>query len=177
MGKKTIAVLFTSCALGLAAYAQSSQPSSLSSGDKSFMQKAAEGGSAEVQLGQLAEQKASSQAVRDFGKRMVTDHTQAGDKLKGIADSKFVNVTSSLDAKDKALYDKLSGLSGAAFDREYMRAMVKDHKADVAEFQKEANSGRDQDVKSFASLTLPTLQDHLRQAEKVDSSVGASAKR
>lgn len=178
MGKKTIAALFTSCVFGLAAYAQSnSQPNSLSSGDKSFMQKAAVGGMAEVQLGQLAEQKASSQAVKDFGKRMVTDHTQADDRLKGVADSKFVNLPNSLDAKDKALYDRLSGLSGAAFDREYMRAMVKDHRTDVAEFQKEANSGHDHDIKSFASLTLPTLQDHLRQAQQVDSSLGASAAR
>jgi putative membrane protein len=173
MGKKVIVILAAACASGALAYAQSN----LSSSDRSFMQKASEGGMAEVQLGQLAEQKASSQGVKDFGKRMVADHSEAGNKLKGIADNKSVSLAGSLDAKDKALYDRLSGLSGPAFDREYMRAMVRDHKTDVAAFQREANSGRDQDVKSFASSTLPTLQDHLRQAEQVQSSLGASAAR
>jgi putative membrane protein len=174
MGKKTIAVLFSGCMCGLVAYGQSN---SLSSSDRMFAQKAAEGGMAEVQLGQLAEQKASSQAVKNFGKRMATDHSQAGDKLKTIASGKSVDLPSSLDAKDKALYDKLSGMSGAAFDREYMRAMVRDHKTDVAQFQKEANSGHDQDLKSFASSTLPTLQDHLHQAQQVESSLSTSAAR
>jgi putative membrane protein len=151
------------------------QSNSLSSTDRTFMEKAGEGGIAEVQLGQLAEQKASSQAVKDFGQRMVTDHSQASDKLKGVASSKGVTLPAGMDAKDKALYDRLSGLSGSAFDRAYMRAMVKDHKMDIAEFQRESNAGRDSDVKSFASSTLPTLQSHLSQAEQVDSKVNTSA--
>jgi putative membrane protein len=172
MGKNIVTVLVAGCACGFMALAQSN---SLSSADRMFVDKAAQGGMAEVQLGQLAEQKASSQAVKDFGKRMVTDHSQANDKLKGIASQAGVTPPTSLNAKDKALYDKLSGLSGAQFDREYMRAMVKDHKADIAEFQKESNSGHDDAVKSFASSTLPTLHEHLQLAEQAESKVGTSA--
>jgi putative membrane protein len=140
-----------------------------------FVNKAAQGGMAEVQLGQLAGQKGSSQAVKDFGQRMVTDHSQANDKLKGIASSKGIAIPTSLDAKDQALYDRLSGLSGPAFDKAYMRAMLKDHKTDIAEFQKESNSGHDQDIRSFASSTLPTLQEHLHMAQQTESKLGTSA--
>jgi putative membrane protein len=172
MRQNLMMLISAGCACGFMAFAQSN---SLSSADRTFMQKAGEGGMAEVQLGQLAEQKASSQAVKDFGQRMVADHTQAADKLKGVAASKTVTLPMALNAKDKALYDRLSGLSGSAFDREYMRAMVKDHKEDVADFQKESNAGRDSDVKSFASTTLPTLQDHLSQAQQVESKLNTSA--
>jgi putative membrane protein len=139
------------------------------------MHKAAEGGLAEVQLGQLAEQKAGSQAVKDFGERMVKDHGQADEQLHGVASSQGVTLPNSLDGKDKALYDRLSGLSGAAFDRVYMRAMVSDHQQDVAEFQKESETARDQAVRSFASTTLPTLEDHLHMARKVRHDLGISA--
>ncbi len=177
MGKFTT-LIFAGCACGFMAYAQSN--TSVTAADKMFMTKAAQGGMAEVQLGQLAEQKASAQAVKDFGKRMVTDHTKANDQLKGIASNKGVTLPSALDAKDKALYDRLNGLSGASFDRAYMQAMVQDHKTDVAEFQKESSKAHDSDVKSFASTTLPTLQDHLQMAEQVDSQVkgaGTTAQR
>jgi putative membrane protein len=76
-----------------------------------------------------------------------------------------------MDSKDQATYDRLSALSGAAFDRAYMADMVKDHRTDIAEFEKEANSGSDADVKSFASKTLPTLRHHLEMAQSADSKV------
>lgn len=133
--------------------------------DQQFMMKAAQGGMAEVQLGNLAKDHASSQAVKDFGQHMVDDHTKANDELKDLASRKNVTLPSAVDAKDQATMDRLSKLNGAAFDRAYMKDMVMDHKKDVAEFQKEANSGRDSDVKSWASKTLPTLQQHLQMAQ------------
>jgi putative membrane protein len=175
MGKKIISVLFAGCACGFFAYAQSSSSAKVLGPDRKFMDKAAQGGMAEVQLGQLAEKNASSQAVKDFGQRMVTDHSQANQKLTNLASSDGVTLPTSLDAKDQALYNRLSGLSGATFDREYMRAMLKDHKMDIAEFQKEANGGRNDQVKSFASSTLPTLQQHLQLAQQVESKLGTSA--
>ncbi len=171
MGKKMFVGLFAICASGLLASAQSS---GVSAADRTFMDKAAQGGLAEVQLGQLAEEKASSQQVKNFGQRMVTDHSRANDKLKGIASSKGVTLPDSLDAKDKALYDRLSGLSGAAFDKEYMRTMIRDHNMDIAEFRKESKMAKDPDVRSFASSTLPTLEDHLRMAKKAGSEVGVA---
>jgi putative membrane protein len=124
-----------------------------------FIHKAAGGGMAEVQMGQLAEERASSQAVKDFGQRMVTDHNQAGQQLQSLAASEGARIPTTLDAKDQALYDRLSGLSGSAFDRAYTRAMVNDHMQDVAEFQRESATAQDPAVRSFASNTLPTLQD------------------
>jgi putative membrane protein len=144
-----------------------SSSSQLSASDKQFVMKAAQGGLAEVQLGQLAAQNGNSDRVKQFGQRMVDDHTKANDQLKQIAEQKGVTIPTDLSAKDKAQKDQLSKLKGDAFDRAYMKHMVMDHKKDVAEFQKEANSGKDNDIKNFASQTLPTLQDHLKEAQQV----------
>lgn len=143
----------------------------MSSADRNFMMKAAQGGMAEVQLGETAQNKASSEAVKAFGKRMVDDHSKANDELKQLASQKNVTLPTEVDAKDKATMDRLSAMSGAAFDKAYMRDMVTDHKHDIAEFQREANSGKDPDVKAWAQKTLPVLQTHLSLAESTQQQV------
>ena len=143
------------------------QPAQPAAGRKHFMEKAAQGGLAEVELGQLAQQNGSSQEVKDFGQRMVDDHTKANDQLKQLASQKGVGLPSGLDAKDQATKDKLSKLQGAAFDKAYMNDMVMDHKKDVAEFKHESTAAHDSDLKSWAGETLPTLQSHLQMAEKL----------
>ena len=135
--------------------------------DKKFMREAAEGGLAEVELGKLATEKASSEEVKKFGQRMVDDHSKANEELKQLASSKSVNLPSDLTAKDKMTKERLSKLSGESFDRAYMQDMVKDHKKDVADFARESNRAKDPDVKQFASKTLPTLKDHLKEAEGI----------
>ena len=145
--------------------AQSS--SKLSPADQKFIKEAADGGMAEVELGQLATEKASSDDVKKFGQRMVDDHGKANDQLKQIASSKGVDLPSEPSPKDKATKDRLSKLSGEQFDKAYMTDMLQDHKKDVAAFQRESTSGRDPDVKSFAAQTLPTLQDHLKDAQSI----------
>jgi putative membrane protein len=135
--------------------------------DQKFVRDAAEGGMAEVALGKLAVQKASNQEVKSFGQRMVEDHSKANDQLKQIAENKGITLPEKLDAKDRALKMRLSKLSGDSFDHAYMESMVKDHRQDVADFQKESASGSDPDVKQFATQTLPTLQQHLQQAESI----------
>ena len=142
--------------------------------DVRFAKEAAQGGMAEVKLGQLAQEKGSSDTVKSFGKRMVDDHSKAGDKLKEVASHESITLPSDLSAKDQATYDRLSKLNGAAFDRAYARDMVKDHETDVAAFQKEANAGNNDSLKSFASETLPTLQDHLKQAKEMMKTVGGA---
>jgi putative membrane protein len=142
--------------------------------DVHFAREAAQGGMAEVKLGQLAQEKGSSDTVKTFGKRMVDDHSKAGDKLKEVASRESITLPSDLSAKDQATYDRLSKLNGAAFDRAYARDMVKDHETDVAAFQKEANAGKNDSLKSFASETLPTLQDHLKQAKEMMKTVGGA---
>jgi putative membrane protein len=144
-------------------------------GDAHFAKEAAQGGMAEVKLGQLAEEKGSSASVKSFGKRMVDDHSKAGDKLKEVASRESITLPNDLSAKDQATYDRLSKLNGAAFDRAYARDMVKDHETDVAAFQKEANGGKTDSLKSFASETLPTLQDHLKQAKEMMKNVGGTS--
>jgi putative membrane protein len=139
----------------------------LSAADRKFVREAAQGGMAEVELGKLATKRASSEEVKKFGQRMVDDHTRAGDQLKEIASSKGVQVPQQLSAKDKLTKERLAKLSGEQFDKAYMADMVKDHTQDVADFQRESKAGTDSDVKEFASKTLPTLEDHLRQAKKI----------
>jgi putative membrane protein len=133
--------------------------------DTDFAKEAAEGGMAEVKLGQLAQDKGSSDAVKDFGKRMVTDHTQASDQLRSIAKEKSIDIPAELNKHDQKTYDQLSKLSGDEFDRAYAKDMVKDHRDDIDLFQREAGGGQDGTLKSFASSTLPTLQDHLKMAK------------
>jgi putative membrane protein len=143
-------------------------------GDAHFAKEAAQGGMAEVKLGQLAQEKGSSDTVKGFGKRMVDDHSKAGDKLKEVAARESITLPTDISAKDQAIYDRLSKLNGAAFDRAYARDMVKDHETDVAAFQREVNGGKDDSLKSFASETLPTLQDHLKQAKEMMKTVGGA---
>ena len=132
-----------------------------------FIKEAGAGGMAEVQLGNLAVERASSEDVKNFAKRMVDDHTKVGDDLQKVAQKKNVTLSKELDAKHKALYDRLAKLSGKEFDRAYMEAMLADHRADVAAFQRETKSS-DADVRDFATRSLPTLEQHLASAEQID---------
>jgi putative membrane protein len=108
--------------------------SSLSEKDKTFMKKAAKGGMMEVAMGQVAEQRAESDDVKSFGKRMVTDHSKANDELKSIASKKGVQLPSK---EHSAKWTS---------DKTYMDMMVKDHEKDLAEFKEEASSGSDPDA-------------------------------
>ena len=145
-----------------------------SAADRDFMNKAAIGGMEEVTLGQLATQKAANADVKAFGQRMVDDHSRAGDELKSLAAQKNVTLPTALDQQHQDDVDRLTKLSGAAFDREYMTMMVKDHVEDVAEFDREASTGTDADVKGWAGRTLPTLRQHLQMAQDTAAKVGAT---
>jgi putative membrane protein len=138
-----------------------------------FIKQAAVGGMAEVKLGELAEKNAQSDAVKNFGKRMRDDHSQANSELEQLAAQKNVTLPKDVDAKQKATYDRLSKLKGAEFDRAYMNAMLQDHRHDVAEFE-HATKSSDPDVQAFASKTLPTLQSHLEEAQQIASGGGRS---
>jgi putative membrane protein len=141
----------------------------VSSGDKAFVMKAAQGGMTEVQLGQLAADKSTSQDVKDFGSKMVTDHGNANDELKSIASSKGIPLPDKLDAKHQAMVDKMTSLSGAAFDKAYVDAMVGAHKKDNALFTQEASSGQDADIKAFAAKTDETVKMHLSMIQDIQS--------
>ena len=148
---------------------------SVSSSDKHFLSDAAEGGLAEVELGQLAASKASSQTVKDFGQKMVDDHSKANEELKDCAQKLGVSIPDHISATEMAQKAKLSAYSGAHFDRAYIADMLKDHRQDVAAFKREANGGQNAEIKEFASKTLPTLEEQLRLAEKAQRELSSSA--
>ena len=136
---------------GSKSHDQSSNSANRMGSDQAFVTKAAHGGMAEVKLGELATQKASNADVKAFGQRMVDDHSKANDELKQIASRKGITLPTDIDASHQAKYDQLSKLSGAEFDRAYMKDMVADHKEDVSEFRRESEHGSDPDVKAWAS--------------------------
>jgi putative membrane protein len=139
--------------------------------DEKFMMEAARGGMLEVQLGQIAQQKASSQAVKDFGKRMEQDHTQINKELGDIAKARNVSLPTDL-GNEKKTVDRLSSRTGAAFDKDYMRFSVTEHRKDIREFEREEKGGMDSDLKAFVTKTLPTLREHLRMAEETEKGMG-----
>ena len=139
-----------------------------SASDKKFVQSALEGGLAEVELGQLAVRMGSTDDVKQFGQKMVSDHQQMGDKwFKPVAKQLGVSEPKGPSKKDKKLIEKLQGLSGPQFDTEYMQAMVKDHKDDLKEFQNEAQMAQDPNVKQIAQQGANIISQHLQLAEKI----------
>ena len=160
---KSVALATTLALLSLPAVAQ------MSAADKSFATNAAAGGLAEVSLGKLATQKATSEKVRAFGQQMVTDHTQANQELMQLAQKEHLTLPKQPTAQQQADERKLRSENGPAFDTAYMRDMLQDHRKDVAEFQKEAQNGRDPGLKAFAQKYLPILQNHLKMAESAQT--------
>lgn len=136
--------------------------------ERAFISKAMEGGIAEVQLGQLAQQKSQSNDVKQFAAKMVNDHGQMGDKwLKPVAQQMGIDPPSGPTKKDKKEIEKLQGLSGQDFDREYITMMVKDHQKDLKDFQSEAQSAQDPTVKQIADKGSQVIQQHLQIIEQI----------
>ncbi|MGH9667584.1 MAG: DUF4142 domain-containing protein [Bryobacteraceae bacterium] len=135
--------------------------------DRKFVKDAAMGGLAEVEMGKLAVQKASSDSVKQFGQKLIDDHTKANDQLRQVASQQSVQVPESLDSKHRSKVDKLSKLSGPAFDHAFVKEQVKDHQEDVRAFKEEARNGTMPQVKDFAYKTLPTLESHLELAKNL----------
>jgi len=131
--------------------------STLSSADKAFVKNAAKGGMMEVAMGRVAEKNASDSEVKNFGARMVNDHSKANEDLKAIAKEENVEWPAEKEA------------SKWKSDKGYMDAMVKDHEKDLAEFEKEAKDGSDPKVKSFADKTAKTVRKHLEMAKEIDA--------
>ena len=138
---------------------------SLSEQDRKFMENAAKGGMMEVHMGQMAIERGSSSAVKSFSQRLINDHKAANQELAALAKQKGV----SLPGDDSQMASSLpfASKSGDDFDKAFARTAVEDHQKDIAEFEKEASSGQDPDVKSWASKTLPTLRAHLKEAQNL----------
>lgn len=142
--------------------------------DKSFVKKALQGGNAEVQLGQLAQRNGQSEDVKHFGAKMVTDHSALDNKLTPAASQLGVS-PGGTSHKDKQLISKLENLSGPQFDNEYMKAMVKDHQHDLKDFQKEAQTTQNPQLKQDAQEGATVISQHLQLAEQIAKKHNASA--
>ena len=145
--------------------------------EKRFVKDALLGGMTEVALGKVAVEKASGDAVKQFAQKMIDDHSKANEELKQIAGKESITVPETLDSKHQSRVDKISKLSGADFDRAYIKDLVKDHQNDVNDFQMEAQNGNDPEVKGFAAKTLPVLEEHLRMVKELDKGKKATASR
>ena len=172
------AALFAVAAFGWAlAGAQTPAPSgttgkgeTLAHADRAFVQTAAEAGAAEVAMAKVAQQRAGSADVKSFADRMVTDHEKASAELASIAASKNLTVNDKLSSRDARELGKLQKLDGTSFDREYVKVQLGAHKDAVKLFSREADRGKDADLKNFATTTLPTLQDHLAMVTTLSKS-------
>jgi putative membrane protein len=140
-----------------------------------FMKEAAQGGLAEVKLGQMAVDKGQNEAVKNFGKRMVKDHGKANEELKTLAKSEGVTLPTEMSDEAKETQQRLQKLSGAEFDKAYMQEMLKDHQKDVEAFKQQATNGMDPDVKNWAAKTLPTLHEHYQLGQTTAEKVGVKS--
>jgi putative membrane protein len=135
--------------------------------DAQFLMKAANGGMMEVELGRMAQSNAANQQVKDFGNRMVTDHTKANEELKALAASRNVTLPAMAEGKHRDHMTELGKKIGNEFDRAYMDLMVSDHSEDVSMFEKAANNSKDAGIKAFAAKTLPVLKAHHEAAKNL----------
>jgi putative membrane protein len=135
--------------------------------DQDFVTKASAAGLAEVNFGKLAEEQSSNADVKKFAQHMVADHSKANTELIKVADKDKITPAEKMGAKDQQTFTKLVGLKGAEFDREYIASQLAAHKEAVALFKSESNHGKNEDLKEFATKTLPTLEHHLEMVEKL----------
>jgi putative membrane protein len=144
---------------------QSAASTTLSKKDIQFMTEVADGGMAEVRMGELGQQKGQSGDVKQFAQRLVADHSKANDELKQLASKKGVTWPTQVSDKHQKTLDKLTSTSN--FDKQFKEIAIKDHKKDIKEFEKAEKKCEDADLRSWITKTLPTLQEHLRMAEQL----------
>lgn len=136
-----------------------------------FMQKAIAGNLAEIKVGELAQQKGASDGVRHFGTVLEQDHSMANNQAMTAASSMGVTPPAQPSREQQALYQRLAALSGRRFDKAFVKAMVKDHRKDIAEYEKEAKASNSP-AASYAQASLPTLRKHLQLAESLERRPG-----
>jgi putative membrane protein len=142
----------------------------LNSQDANFVREAAAAGLAEVRMGQLAQQNAQNQSLKDFGSRIVADHTKANQELMQIASQKGIQTPTAMNSRDEQMIQHLSSLNGAEFDKACDKHAVEAHVKAVKAFKTEADRGQDPELKAFAQKTLPTLEEHLKMARDLNGS-------
>lgn len=156
------------------------QAGTLGKQDHNFLMNAAKSNMMEIQVAQMAQQKAASDEVKEYARQLEQDHKKANEKLKQIAQERGVDLPSDA-SHDKAMHEKkadtkamsqLQNLSGEQFDRAFMRMQVQHHKKDINSFRKYSKNSMDTDLRQFATATLPTLEQHLQQAQSLANQTG-----
>jgi len=137
--------------------------------DQQFLINAAQGGLMEVEAARLAQEKASSNEIKEYARKLEQDHTKANEDLKKLAAQKNVDLPTDM-GKHAQMLEKVRAASGDEFDKKWMKMQVQHHKKDVSEFQKATNRAMDSDVRNFATAKLPALQEHLNQAQQLEGS-------
>ena len=137
----------------------------LSEVDREFVMKAAQGGTAEVDMAKLAQEKAGSGGVKTFAQHMIDDHTPNNEQLMKLAQQKGLSPVAEPNSQQQAMMTKLQGMSGTAFDHAYLSGQVKSHQQMLKLFEREATNGTDPDLKSFAETTVPVIQKHITMAQ------------
>jgi putative membrane protein len=158
----------------LSTTADQNSTSKLSHGDTSFIKEAAKGGLMEVKMGQTAKDHASNQDVKNYGDMLVKDHSKANERLTQLASQKGVNLADEMSAKESRAMKDIEEKSGADFDRAFIEDAIKDHRKDIAKFEKASRDLNDSELKAFATETLPTLRNHLAEAERIAKSLGVN---
>jgi putative membrane protein len=165
------------CMAGLAIAEDKKEGDKKEGGDKEFVTKASACGLAEVNLGNLAAVRASNPAVKEFARHMVAAHTRANQQLLGLANEKGWPAAKTMDDQHQKLFDKLSKTEGAAFDRDYMEAMVKDHEDAIKLFETESKDGKEDGLKTWAGKTLDHLKTHLKMAQDAAKQIKGGTER
>jgi putative membrane protein len=164
----SIVTTIAAIVLGLVA---SAPAQTLSDQDREFVRKAASGDLAEIELGRLAMQRATTPSVRAFASQIVNDHSRSHAEFMALMQGRGVAVVPGLDASQQAMRDRLASLPGPDFDRAYLQEMLRDHTQDVAEFERASQILTDPDLQAWAARTLPTLQQHLALARQVNTQI------
>ena len=162
----TLSLSIALCTFEHIAFAADENGLKATSAEKTFIEKAAIGGMTEVNMGKLAAEKGDSKEVKDFGDQMVKDHSKINDKLKDVAGKMGVEVPAAVDAMHQAKIDRLDKMSGAAFDKAYVKRMIKAHEMDIAAFERADAELKNEDLKKFIKDSVPTMKDHLEMLRK-----------
>ncbi len=147
----------------------------LSDSDKNFLMKAEKDNIAEQEIGRFAAEKTQNKDVKDYAQMLVDDHTKALNDLVDLMNKKGMAQPNGLPKVEHDAMNKLNGLSGADFDREFINMMVEDHQKAVSEFRQEKDMAQDKDVKSYADNVLPVLEKHLQKAQELQRNLASSS--
>lgn len=160
-------MLIAGCCSVLLAVPMLAQSTQLSPKDKEFLKMAAVSNMTEAHLGEMAEGKAAQTGIKDYGQMLVKDHTKAYQELS-VLDSKLgQSIPKGINVRRDKAVEKLADLKGKRFDGQFLREEVQDHERTLAVFKREAQHAQDPDVKAYANQILPTMEEHLREAEKL----------